>query len=149
MTSTTTIESTTYFTDYAKTMTGYASQSQDLLLEATNNTPYIKYSRALRKLVLKGNATSENIFHMVDPVISMLKKDTLASRSVSVDVFLTAMNTELLKALFDLFKFLGLKKLTGGDVEVIWRATTTNPEMIDTGSDLSDLYDVDVKIITV
>lgn len=149
MITSTTTQTSSYFTTNTNAMAGFISQSQDLLIEATNNTPYIKYSRPLRKLVLRGKATSANIIQMLEPVISMLKTDTLASRSVSVDVFLTEMNTESLKALFDLFKFLGLKKLTGGDVEVIWRAAATNPELVDTGLNFSDLYDLDVKIITV
>ncbi|WP_421875250.1 SiaC family regulatory phosphoprotein [Marinoscillum sp.] len=130
-------------------MKDFASQSQDLLLEATGSTPYIKYSKGQRKLTLKGKATASNARELIEPVVSMLKKDTIASRSVSVDICLSDANMNTMKVLFDLFKYLNLKKLTGGDVEVIWRAASTHPEMIDTGLNFSDLYDLDVQMITI
>lgn len=142
------ISSSTYLTSYTNTMAGYVSQSQGFVLEATSTTPLIKYSKSHNALVVRGNSTSSNMSDFYKPVITMLKNDALTCKSVTVDMSLLNMNMSTVKVLFDLFKYLELKKLTGGNVEVIWRVDATNPDMIDTGLNFSDLYDLDIKIIT-
>lgn len=137
----------TYLGAYTNTMSGFASQSKDFILESTGSTPFIRYNRAQKKLVLNGKSTGENVADLYKPVITMLKQDTVASKTVTVDIQLSDINTKTTGVLFDLFKYLGLKKLTGGNVEVIWRVDATNADMIDTGLNFSDLYDLDAKII--
>ena len=145
---TSSIAAPSYLTSYTNTMTGFSSQSQGFVLDATSTTPLIKYSKSHNSLVVRGNSTSTNMEDFYKPIMAMLKNDALTSRSVTVDMSLITMNMPTLKVLFDLFKYLELKKLTGGNVEVIWRVDATNPEMIDTGLNFSDLYDLDIKVLT-
>lgn len=142
----TTTATPTFFSTYSNTLRELVNQSKDFILEASMTTPLIKYSGSQKKLTIRGNSTAVNVTELYAPVVQMLKKDALTSKSISVDIHLSKINSITLKELFGLFKYLSLKKSTGGEVEVVWRADSTNPEMIDTGLNFSDLYDLDVRI---
>ncbi|MEQ8473323.1 MAG: SiaC family regulatory phosphoprotein, partial [Marinoscillum sp.] len=64
-----------------------------------------------------------------------------------LELFFKTLNTSTVKVLFDLFKYLRNEKLKGNDVRVTWRAEVSNPDMLETGMDFSELFDLNFLVI--
>lgn len=135
------------FAQFALTMEGFATDSTDILLEATLTTPFVKYSKYQRKLTISGKSTANSITSFYNPIISLLKRDTIEKRSVSLSFNLIDFNTQTLQVLFDLFKYLNLKKQTGAIIDIEWKYALSNQEIKETGQDFSELFDLNFRVV--
>lgn len=140
---------TQYATKYYMNFTGIVSQqSKDMIIEPTAKTPFIKYSEDEEVLMIKGNSTEMDMQHFYYPVISKFKSYMETNRSFKVYFFLKDMNTSTAKVLFDLFKYVNLKKNLGTKVEIAWGTEHSNEEMLQTGKDFAELYGLTFKYIS-
>lgn len=119
---------------------------RSILVEPTNNTPFVTYNRNTNHLQIKGDSKALNILEFYAPLISELKRNTYRCHDCHVELFFKTLNTSTVKILFDLFKFLGGQKRVGKNIKVTWSARLKDLEILETGMDFSELFDLNFQI---
>lgn len=120
---------------------------EETIIEPTRVTPFVRYSEAEKSLMIKGNSTRPDMHEFYYPILRRLKEEQKYSKHLKIHVFFGDINTSTAKVLFDLFKYLRMRSAQGAEVEVTWGAEATNTEMLETGKDYSEIYDLNFKFL--
>lgn len=135
---------------YHVDLSGVITQiSRDMILEPSLTTPFVKLSEDQKLLSIKGNSTQPEMQHFYEPVISRTRTFLENSGQLEVHLLFKSLNTSSIKVLFDLFKYFRSEKQLGADIKVVWAAESDHPEMLETGMDFSQLYDLNFTFLTV
>lgn len=115
-------------------------QGQDHVVQATKETPYVKYNKVERSLCIRGRSTGKNMNDFYAPFIQKSLRDLKAGNSMKVELFFQNINTSTVKVLFDMFKAFRTAQAGGAKINVLWICEMDNEAMLETGADLSELY---------
>lgn len=141
---------TQYGTRYRLDINGmFAVYQQDLIVEPTSNTPFVKYSRSENVFMIKGNSMGMDIDHFYYSLIERAKGHVKVGLPLDVIFFYNILNPTTAKVLFDFFKFVRDKKRAGAIIDVTWCAEGNNEDMIQTGKDFAEIYDLNFKFVTI
>lgn len=117
-------------------------------VEATHETPFIEYTELANYLVIRGNSYGLEVYKFYQPVIDNFKAKFVDGESCHVDLSFDKLNTSSAKILFDLFKFLRAKKSAGSQVKVIWRSLPSDMDMLETGMDFAEIFDLEFTLVS-
>lgn len=141
---------TQYGTRYKLDLNGsFERKTRDMIVEPTEETPFVKYCRDENMFMVKGNSVRSQVHEFYDPLISKAKSHLNEGRELDVIFFFNMINPTTAKVLFDLFKFIRLKKMSGVQVNVTWCTEDSNNEMYETGEDLAEIYDLNFNFLTI
>ena len=118
-----------------------------LTLEPTATTPFLKYSSAENLLVIKGKSVKPDMHEFYHAPLQRFKAELKNSNQLKVHLCFYDLNTSTAKVLFDLFKYLRMRAAGGTNIEVIWGAEVTNHEMIETGKDFAEIYELKFRFL--
>ena len=141
---------TQYGIKYHVDLSGAIRQiSRDMIFEPTATTPFVKLSEDEKLLTVKGNSSMQDIHLFYDPVISRTKEYLEAKGQLSVHLMFKTLNTSSVKVLFDLFKYFRSQTKAGAKIRVVWAAESDHPEMLETGLDFSEIYELNFTFLTI
>lgn len=123
--------------------------SPDLHIKPTTRTPYVRLSHLDDKLTIKGNATALDLEGFYAPIISRVQRHLRIFKKLKVQIMFDDLNASTAKFLFDFFKTLRNAQMAGSHIEVVWAAPVSNLEMLETGRDFAELYDLNFRIVPV
>lgn len=123
--------------------------SPDLHIKPTARTPYVRLSHLDDKLVIKGSATALDLEGFYAPIISRVQRHLRIYKKLRVQILFDDLNASTAKFLFDFFKTLRNAQMAGAQIDVTWAAPISNFEMLETGRDFADLYDLNFRIVPV
>lgn len=126
----------------------FISKRSELTIEPTVNTPFLRYSCAHQLLMIKGSSVKPDMHEFYSNALETFKTELRDSDRLKVYLCFKDLNTSTAKVLFDLFKYLRMRALRGTDVQVVWGAEVTNQEMIETGRDFSEIYELKFRFLT-
>lgn len=138
---------THYATDTTRLYEFTPKWTSNLMLDPTRTTPFVSYDKETKFLIIKGHASDPHIQEFFDSIFSAVKRDTVDSRNLRVYFYFKSMSTGTIKALFDLFKYLRVRVAAGTKVQVVWGADACDHEMMETGRELSELYDLNFRYL--
>ena len=138
---------THYATDTTHFQAFTPKWTSNLMLDPTGTTPFVSYDKETKFLIVKGNASDPNMQEFFDPIFSAVKRDAVDSNNLKVYFYFKAMNTSTVKVLFDLFKYLRVRVAEGTKVQVVWGADAYDLEMMETGRELSELYNLNFRYL--
>lgn len=127
----------------------FERQTQDVLVEPTAETPFVKYSADENILMIKGNSMRPAIHLFYEEVIGRVRAHLNEGRELDVVLFFNMINPSTAKVLFDLLKFMRLKQMSGVPVHITWCSEASNLEMQQTGEDFAEIYAMDFKFLTI
>lgn len=141
---------TQYGTRYRLDFNGiFEQRTQDLFVEPTDSTPFVKYCRDENVLMIKGNSSRAGIDEFYKPLISQAKIHLNEGLKLDVILFYNSFDPETIEILLQFFEFIGLKKAGGVDVSVTWCSETSNREMYEIGEDFLKIHkNLDFKLLT-
>lgn len=112
---------------------------EDLLIEKTVKTPYIK-ATASGTIDLKGISVPEDSFEFYEPLKVWLDQYQLSpSKNTVINVNLDYFNTSSARILLNLFRLLELIHKKGNDVTINWFFEHDDIEMEEAGNDYKAL----------
>lgn len=111
--------------------------------------PLLRYNGATGLLVLKGNLDKLNVedFKLTIPIL--LSEHFLLHDSLTCYISIVSLNSQNIQSLYILYKNLNHFNRVGMNVNINWFAPANSNEVIETGKDLSDLYEIDTNIIPI
>lgn len=121
------------------------------ILVATNakwSTPYVNFDHKSGQLEITEMTTRVNMRALCSAVMERFKAEAKTLPTIDVRVEFESLNTSSSCLLFDLFKFLGKAAQAGQQVNVLWVTSHDNIEMIETGMDFQEIYDLDFDFVT-
>ena len=95
---------------------------KELIIEASDKTPYINFDATSGRLQIHGYSLPENSFEFYEPIISWLDKYTVApNKKTEFDIRLVILNTSSSKMFMDIFRKINqLVELNNSEVSVVW-----------------------------
>lgn len=118
-----------------------------LRIEATKQTPLVKFDAETGVLELKGRSTPENPVEYYKPITEWLEKYAAnAKPKTSFHVQLEYFNTSSSKCLLDVMKKLANLHKAGHDVEFNWWYEDDDEDMKETGEDYQDVLGIPFNI---
>lgn len=137
-------------TKYHVNLSGSITQvSKDMILEPTRKTPFVKFSEDEKILSIKGNSIEVDMHNFYHPVVSRTRTYLSGREKLRVHLFFNSINTSTVKVLFDLFKFFRNKNNEGADIQFVWAAEAGSPDIMETGRDFSELYNLNFKFLSI
>lgn len=118
-------------------------------VNADQQTPFIKFDSTEGVLLIKGNSTREDAWEFYQPLLHTIRKHFLTQGHLSCYLFLKEFNLQTVRVLFSLFGQIATQQAKGKKVTIHWFSIWHQQEMIDTGMDFSDLYDLDLKVMLI
>ena len=112
------------------------------VIEPTSKTPFVCYDNFNKVLMVKGSSLNPEMQLFYHEILSQVKKDLEGNDRLTVSFCFQDINTSTAKVLFDFFKYLRSKRAQGKHVQVIWSADA-NDEMMETGRDFAEIYDLE------
>lgn len=106
-----------------------------------------KQEGAANHLIVKGNFSGLNFLTINQDQIDSFKRRFRNNELCEVDLFFEKLDTHTVKILFDLFKFLKLKVSHGANVKVIWRVYPEDIDMLQTGFDFAEIYNLNFTVV--
>ncbi|MFY0607295.1 MAG: SiaC family regulatory phosphoprotein [Cyclobacteriaceae bacterium] len=116
--------------------------SKDVVIEPTVDTPFIMYSEEMGILKIKGNSTNLECNKFYYPLISEILDKVSPTSKLDLEICFSEINTSTVKVLFDLFKALQRKQMSGSTISVNWGVAVGDDDLLDTGADFSELFDL-------
>jgi len=124
---------------------------ENLHIDKTSNTPYVRLDADTGKMEIKGRSVPENPLEFYTPLNDWLERFSAqaAERVLSMDVLLEYFNTSSSKCLLDVFKKMVFIQKMGAAVEINWWCEEFDDDMIEAGKDYQDLLNLtfNIKII--
>lgn len=121
--------------------------SRDLIQEATEHTPYVKYTATLRKLTVVGNASTEDAERFFAPFIEKVIDDLFERGYITLEFNFTTFGPKTTKVLFALFDNLRTFKQAGKSIEILWKYHAGDEAMAELGQSFSDLFELSFELI--
>ncbi|MEQ8580290.1 MAG: SiaC family regulatory phosphoprotein [Marinoscillum sp.] len=112
------------------------------VIEPTTKTPFVCYDEHNQVLMIKGNSTNLDMQNFYHEILTIVKVNLEQADQLTVSFCFQNINTSTAKVLFDFFKYLRCMRAAGKRIQVIWSAKTDN-EMMETGRDFAEIYDLD------
>ncbi len=111
--------------------------------------PLLRYNGATGLLVLKGNLDKLNVedFKLTIPIL--LSEHFLLHDSLTCYISIASLNSQNIQSLYTLYKNLSHYHQIGMHVNINWFAPANSNGVIETGKDLSELYEIDTNIIPI
>lgn len=122
---------------------------QDLLIEPTMRTPYVKYEEETDKVIIRGNSIEVDMHRFYNPVMSKIRRHLTVHNYLEVSFYFNNLNTSSVKVLFDLFKFFRLKMMGDAKIKIKWYGDRANEDILETGKDFAELFELDLRVIPV
>ena len=121
-----------------------------LELEATANTPSIKFYPGRGKLEIKGHSISENSAKFYRPLLESIEKYLFKPVSPTVvNLHFEYFNTSSAKCIIELLKKLEGLPQKGIKVEVNWHYKADEPSMYHAGIDYKSILTLDFNLVKV
>jgi hypothetical protein len=119
-------------------------------IEATANTPHVRFSPERGELEIKGKSISENSVKFYRPIIESIEEYLFKPVSPTViHIHLDYFNTATAKCIIEILKKLeGLPK-KGTKVEVNWYYKADEPSSYYAGMDYKSILTLDFKLVKV
>lgn len=112
---------------------------KDLIVEATGNTPAVRFWGSTGVLELRGESYPENSFAFFDPLIAWLRGFLDGTDlPVAFEVEVAYMNTSSIRAMVDMLDLLEEAHLAGRLVTVRWLHDPENERAIDVGEEFRE-----------
>src|SRR5690606_441490 len=112
---------------------------KDLIVEATGNTPAVRFSGSTGVLELRGESYPENSFAFFDPLIAWLRGFLEGTDlPVAFEVEVAYMNTSSIRAMVAMLDLLEEAHLAGRLVTVRWLHDPENERAIDVGEEFRE-----------
>ncbi len=112
---------------------------KDLIVEATGNTPAVRFSGSTGVMELRGESYPENSFAFFDPLIAWLRRLLEQTElPVAFEVEVAYMNTSSIRAMVDMLDLLEEAHLAGRLVTVRWLHDPENERAIDVGEEFRE-----------
>lgn len=124
-----------------------ANAPKDLVIEPTQNSPFMKYSFKNRTLTIVGNSFIENAHDFYEPFMSRVYDDLMSKNHANVELFFTSFGPKTAKVLFEFFGNLRTFNQTGKTVDILWKADSNDENMADLGLSFAEIFDLDIKIV--
>ncbi|MFH6984545.1 SiaC family regulatory phosphoprotein [Marinoscillum luteum] len=112
------------------------------VIEPTSKTPFVCYDEFNQVLMVKGNSTKPDMQKFYHEILTDVKANLEETDQLTVSFYFQNINTSTAKVLFDFFKYLRSMRALGKRIHVIWSAEADN-EMMETGRDFAEIYDMD------
>lgn len=111
--------------------------------------PLLRYNGATGLLVLKGNLDKLNVedFKLTIPIL--LSEHFLLHDSLTCYISIASLNSQNIQSLYILYKNLSHYHEIGMHVNINWFAPANSNEVIETGKDFSELYEIGTNIIPI
>ncbi|TAF74521.1 MAG: DUF1987 domain-containing protein [Bacteroidetes bacterium] len=120
---------------------------ESLRLEATKQTPLVKFDSETGILEFKGRSTPENPVEYYKPIVDWLEKYSVSPKPKTVfHVQLEYFNTSSSKCLLDVMKKLSAIHKAGNAVEFNWWYEEDDEDMKETGEDYQDVLGIPFNI---
>ena len=119
---------------------------KEIIIEPKQRSPFIKFNGEKGILMIKGNAIEKDVHTHILSLIVMANEFLKSNEKLTCYFFFKDFNPSTCKALFDLFKHLKRHRNNGKKININWFADYHNTEMIETGIDYSDLFDLKFNI---
>ncbi len=124
-----------------------STQMDSLRIEATKQTPLVKFDAETGILELKGRSTPENPVEYYKPIIEWLENySNNAKPKTSFHVQLEYFNTSSSKCLLDVMKKLANMHKSGKTIEFNWWYEEDDEDMKETGEDYQDVLGIPFNI---
>lgn len=113
----------------------------DLLIEATDRTPLIRFSQSQLQLHLEGESYPEDVAAFYGQVIPTLEQwQSSDASSIEVQINLIYINSSSMKALYRIFDILDHGRTAGKTVSVSWSYEPDDDVMQELGEDFKDRF---------
>ena len=120
---------------------------KDLVIEPTQNSPFMKYSFKNKTLTIVGSSFMENAHDYYEPFLSKVYDDLMSKNHANVELYFTSFGPKTAKMLFEFFGNLRTFNQTGKTVEVLWKANEEDENMAELGISFAELFDLNIKIV--
>jgi hypothetical protein len=113
----------------------------DLIIEKTKSTPYIKFSRAENLLTIQGESFPENSAKFYTPVLEWLKQyiaELDVHTAVTVDFEIVYFNSSTSKIFMIIFDILEEAVSAGANITVYWKCDEENETAIECGEEFKE-----------
>ncbi|RED91629.1 SiaC family regulatory phosphoprotein [Marinoscillum furvescens] len=120
----------------------------NISMEPTEKTPFVRFSNREFKLQVKGASVAMDMHDFYNPILSEFKKAADYMPQVTVELYFSNLNTSTAKVLFDLFKYLRSLAMGGKKVKVIWGSEAGNTDMLETGMDYQEIYELEFEFVS-
>lgn len=113
----------------------------DLLIEATDRTPLVRFNKSQQELHLEGESYPEDVAAFYGQVIPTIEQ-WLTSDASSIDVIINLIyiNSSSMKALYRIFEILNQGRTAGKSVNVSWSYEADDDVMQELGEDFKDRF---------
>ncbi len=113
---------------------------ENLVIEATKSSPYVRFDASAGVLVLKGKSYPENAAKFFAPIFSWLREflDSSTLPQVEVEMEMTYFNSSSSKALMNFLELLEGAACAGKPVVVNWRYHEENDTALEAGEEFKD-----------
>lgn len=127
--------------------TQWISNSEDIVLEATRLSPFVKYHTFDGSLTIIGDSLSANAAEFYEPFIERLKKTLSKDGYVKLIFHFHSFGPKTAKVLFDLFADLRTEKQKGNVATIIWRHDPDDTNMAELGTSFAELFGLDFEVV--
>lgn len=129
------MDSTFYLSNLGKS-------GKDVILESTEQSPFVKYSNRENALRISGNSFMEDAHQFYSPFLDKIYNDLTETGDAILELHFSAFGPKTAKVLFALFDNLRTFKQVGKEMNIIWKCNTANESMSDLGESFSELFDL-------
>jgi hypothetical protein len=122
----------------------------NLHIAKTKYTLEVNFDKDSGILQMQGSSYPENAFDFFSPIIEWLKKFTFDSnKPIVMNMRLNYLNTSSTKCILDIFEILNTYMLGGNQVKLNWYYDNDDMDMMETGEELIEDFDIPFDLIPV
>ncbi len=122
---------------------------KELIINATNKTPYINFNAKTGLMQVHGYSLPENPFEFYEPIINWLDKYIEApNEKTEFDVRMVMINTSSSKIFIDIIRKINkMVELKNSEVNVVWYYEIEDEDLHETALQYQDVCKAPFKII--
>lgn len=125
------------------------AELENLIIEPQPITPFVKFKSDQGLLLIKGKSMSEDALDFYAPIVTIVDNYLNQAEKLTCYLYFKEFNLATAKSLFHLFKTLSEHHILGKRITINWFADWHNNEMLQTGIDYADIYDLKINILPI
>lgn len=134
------IQTTTTFTTAPRTL------RNEYIVFPGKGIPFIKFDGLKGSLTINGTATDTDVASKLIPLTTLVDEYLQTHDRLTCNFLFKDFNTSTCKMLFKLFKKLQGHKRNNKSITINWLVDFDQDEMIDTGLDFAEIYDLTFNV---
>jgi len=119
------------------------------IVESTKYTLGVDFNAETGVLKMTGSSYPENAVEFFKPIEDWLKKYIEeVKKPIRFELKIDYLNTSSTKSLLDIFDILEEYSQSGGEVKIIWYYEEDDEDMLETGEELTEDFELDIEFKT-